>query len=611
GGIVTLRKLYSYDAASRRIVTTIQGFPFTPFESLPESNGPLTYTRRTAYWGPAQYSQKKIEIDPAGRRVFYDYYDSHAAPELRGNLRAVYADVSAGAKNGRAVAYNPFDRPMSASGQAALAARPRPGAVPVLQISEFDPLGHPRTIRTLQSLSPTRFTIERRAPATAPLGLSTQGAVTEQREAEKTTTSYDALGRIVRKTITRAGRIVAETHTAYAHDGSDLLASDGEVARRRRLGADGKPSTQEFQYTPAGLLQSFSDHDGDGPVIRRSVQYETCEGAATRRPLALTETWDGAPRFRMTYTYGGFGGEDLIRKTLTVLGSPNETWSWDYGRTFTAADIAMRRIPSRIVQTAPPSAHLPVQAIDYLYDSCLGSLGLVRFDVVDSNPSELATQWLQDQHPSRFQFLWYAHDSFGRTYDIRRYRAQYGQAPRLNAYTYTLTSRTERFRLTPDPNNLSGYDPTTFTTATAPYNPAGNIPYQRTTQFAPDGKTPRTTQQEVRGYDLSDRLATSKSYASVGDWTRATHSDAEDYDGLTQPLWTPGSDFQPDAPISRRVRRAGGGYAEIFYDSGQPLMEREYDRKGKLARVRTRIIGARGVEAVTESNKQKGRHSCE
>jgi hypothetical protein len=538
GGIIYLRKTYSYDDAGRQVQSTVQGFPFTPDQSLP-ATAPLNYMRRTSYWGPEKYGQKRMEIDPAGRRIYYDYCDSHAAPELRGNLRAVYADVSAGIKDGRPTAYNPFDRPLGLEGAAALAAHPCADAVPVRAIDRFGPLGLPQTIRSLKALSPPRFAVEQHAPATMP-------------------------------------------------GGSNRAAGGGSFHR---------------EYTPGGRLLSVSERIGSGPLIRRTARYEIRDGRFTGRLAELDESWDGAPRFCMTYTYGGYGGEDLIRKTLSVAGQPDEVWSWDYNGEFSAAGIALRRIPARIVQTAPKASGLPVQAVDYLYDSCLGELGLVRFGVADDDPSELATERLQDQHPSRFTFAWYAHDSFGRVYDLRLYHAQRNE----RRYIYTPLSRTEYFRLKPDDGNLSGYDPSSLTPDETPFDPAGNIRFRQEIGYAPGGKTPRAVRSETYAYDLDDRLASvtgqkplRNTDAAVGDWTRSADAGAENFDGLDQPLWSPGDTFEPGAPLSRRVRNAGGGYTDIFYDTGLPLMERDYDRTGRLLRIRTRLLGARGTEAITE-----------
>lgn len=390
---------------------------------------------------------------------------------------------------------------------------------------------------------------------------------------------YDALGRVVRETITQTvnGKktLKTDTLTTYQHRGTDTLASDGEIAQSQHFGPGGHlDETVRYEYTGGGRIARIWDRKASGPLVCRSIQYERRNGSMTGRVVATKLAQNGILRYALSYNYGGFDAEDLTRKTLTIFDrnpATPEVWRWDYGNYFSSPDLSMRRIPSRIVQYAPPAAKAPVQAVDYLYDSCLGELGLVRFAVKDTNPAELEDRSLQDQNPKQFVFQWYEHDSFGRVFDMRLYR---GQARVPIGYQYSLLARVEYFRLKSDKDNLSGFDPRSFTPQTSPYDLAGNIRYRRV-------------------IDYDNRLRLFKGLSS----------------GLTgcpeQMPWSPAD--MTEAPIKMlRFDSTNGDYKEIIEQSGMLLMVREYNRRGRLIRARTSLLGARGIEAVTEYDGTSG-----
>ena len=468
GGIVYLRKVYTYDALGRQTTSIVSGFPFTPGQSLPETNPPITYTRRTSYWGPEKYGLKKMEVDPAGRHVYYDYYDVTAPSLLRGNLRP----VNAGSANA---------------------------------------------------------------------------------ETDKPTRSHEA------------HRIAGQAIKSW--------------------------------YTPGGRLLCQETRDAACVVTRKTIRYERLGGAFTGRIAGISLSVGGRPAYDLSYTYGGFSGEDLIRKTLTVYGRPDETWTWSYSHYFSSTGLDMRRIPTRIIQTAPASYGLPIQAVDYLYDSCLGELGLVRYNVVDNDPSELVDTLLQDQHPQQFEFAWYAHDSFGRVYDMRLYHASYAQ----QRYRYTPVVRREYFRLKTDTGDLSGFDPLSFKPETSPFDPAGNLRFMRVIKYDRDGNPLPGARSETYSHDIVNRGASALQGGAIDDWAIPPYTKAEEYDAFRASRWSP-LNISPDKILLRRKAsgKNGEGYTETLYDGDLPLMERGYDRAGRLIQARAGLLGARGVEAVTE-----------
>jgi len=476
GGIVYLRKVYMYDALGRQTTSIVSGFPFTPGQSLPETNPPITYTRRTSYWGPEKYGLKKMEVDPAGRHVYYDYYDVTAPSLLRGNLRS-----------------------MSGSNDVA-------------------------------------------------------------------------------KTV--SGR---QTH-------------------------NGDERTARSWYTPGGRLLRQETRDAAGVVTRKTLHYERRDGAFTGRIAGISLFVGGRPAYDLSYTYGGFSGEDLIRKTMNVYGRPDETWTWSYSHYFSSTGLDMRRIPTRIIQTAPASYGLPIQAVDYLYDSCLGELGLVRYNVVDNDPGELVDTLLQDQHPQQFEFAWYAHDSFGRVYDMRLYHASYAQ----QRYRYTPVVRREYFRLKRDTGDLSGFDPLSFKPDTSPFDPAGNLRFMRVIKYDHDGNPLPGARSETYSYDMANRSVSARSPENksllpvsqgrmTDDWAVSPETKAEEYDAFRASRWS-SLDISSDKILlrSKISGKNGDGHTETLYDDGLPLMEREYDHSGRLIMSRAGLLGARGVEAVTE-----------
>jgi RHS repeat-associated protein len=609
------------------------------------------HVKETYYWGKERYYQKRLEIQSSSiynssgiptsskvHRTFYDYFDRDASAGYRGMLHAVYADP-----------YSVFNGTGENTRPSSLDPNQDDIVRPLSRVLEYNSYGQPIRTKALQSVSPIRWVFTETSYDGNPF--HQPDTVVEDVEGVNRISMilYDDYGRTHKQRIyNRQGQIVRELTTDYRD-------ADGLV-QAVRLTHNGQRMVNQmltsYDYTLAGRVKTSIDHLSN---IRSEITYDN-----SGRPRLYQEFWSGQERYSINYVYDG---SDLVEKILTVQGQRLARWKYKYY--VSGSEVPIKRVPTRILfyhgQNNDDNA--PDEVVDYLYDKYL-RLRAVRFAVVPMNEGDrisgrrtlrgdLVSQFLYEQYPNSFAFVWYAYNPDGTLNDVRYYIAQRESQNGyyIDRYSYNLVTRFQYFQH--DANSYQpGYDAHGNRLGMAAYDELGRL--VRTEQYqydaldrltgvsynngawqswaydvmgnrygagnpAYDGLNRLTRfngaaiQHDLLGNRLQDgrylyrwdalnRLVGMQAYQAsgrfkvVGDAWRFVYR----ADGLRVV-----KEKVPQAVASVEGEAGGSSRTEYLYDGQMPVCEQEF-AGSTLRTTRVNFLGARGIEAVVTVDHTRG-----